>query len=66
MDKNYLEKSIFKTTKYNKNIEDKNSNIIFIVMKYLDTDLIHYNDDTFYVLDEFKKNLNVMLGIFNY
>ena len=58
IDKNQPEQSIFKTTKYNKNIEDIKPNVIFIVMESLGTDLMHYNSNTFNVLGEFKKHLD--------
>lgn len=58
IDKNRPEQSMFKTTKYNKNIEDIKPNVIFIVMESWGTDLMHYNSDTFNVLGEFKKHLD--------
>ena len=58
IDKNRPEQSVFKTTKYNKNIEDIKPNVIFIVMESLGTDLMHYNSDKFNVLGEFKKHLD--------
>ena len=52
------EKSLIKTTKYNKDIEETRPNVIFIMMEALGTDLMHYNTENFNVLGEFKKHLD--------
>ncbi len=58
IDKNEPEKSLLRKTKYNKNIEETNPNVVFIMMESLGTDLMHYNSGTFNVLGEFKKHLD--------
>lgn len=52
------EKSLVKTTKYNKDIEETKPNVVFIMMEALGTDLMHYNSESFNVLGEFKKHLD--------
>ncbi|MBQ2219671.1 MAG: hypothetical protein II417_02610, partial [Elusimicrobia bacterium] len=52
------EKSLVKTTKYNKDIEEIKPNVVFIMMEALGTDLMHYNSESFNVLGEFKKHLD--------
>lgn len=58
IDKTEPEKSLSKTTKYNKNIEETKPNVVFIMMEALGTDLMHYNSESFNVLGEFKKHLD--------
>ncbi len=58
IDKIEPEKSLLKTTKYNKNIEEIKPNVIFIMMEALGTDIMHYNSETFNILGEFKKHID--------
>ena len=58
IDKTKPETSLMRTTKYNKNIEETKPNVVFIMMEALGTDLMHYNNESFNVLGEFKKHID--------
>ena len=58
IDKIEPEKSLMKTTRYNKVIEELKPNVIFIMMEALGTDIMHYNSATFNILGEFKKHID--------
>jgi len=56
IDKTNPEKVLFKTTKYNKVIEQIKPNVVFIVMEAFGTDLMHYNSQTFNILGDLKQH----------
>ena len=67
IDKTKPENSLFKTTKYNKDIEEIKPNVVFIMMESFGTDLmLHYNSSEFNVLGELKKHLDEDIAFYRF
>jgi len=67
IDKTKPENSLFKTTKYNKDIEEIKPNVVFIMMESFGTDLmLHYNSPEFNVLGELKKHLDEDIAFYRF
>lgn len=65
IDKKNPEKSLLKITKYNKNIELIEPNVVLIVMESLDSNVMLYNRASFNLLGEFKKHLDEDIVFYN-
>lgn len=65
IDKDSPQNSLLKTTKYNKNIENIEPNVILIVMESLGMDLLKYNSEYFDILGELKKHFDEDIVFYN-